>query len=112
VTLIILVIGTLSFNIVSTLIRALIECSLRIGVLVLEADALVALLLERIRGAEGAPSSESESESEGILYYSSSSSSLSLSELLAKESSGSDSSSDNPKSGKSNKISSIVRINR
>jgi hypothetical protein len=35
-----------------------------------------------------------------------------LSELLAKESSGSDSSSDNPKSGKSNKISSIVRINR
>jgi hypothetical protein len=82
------------------------------GVLVLEADALVALLLKRIRGAEGALSSESESESEGILYYSSSSSSSSSSELLAKESSGSDSSLDNLKSRKSNKISSIVRIDR
>ena len=112
VTLMILVIGTLLFNIVSALIRAPIECSLRMGVLVLEADALVAPLLERIGGAEGALSSESELELEGILYHSSSSSSLSSSELLAKESSGSDSSSDNPKLGKSNKISFIVRINR
>ena len=111
-TLIILVIGTLLFNIVSALIRALIECSLRMGVLVPEADALVALLLKRIGGAEGALSSKSELELEGILYYSSSSSSLSLSELLAKESLGSNSSSDNLKSGKSNKISSIVRIDR
>jgi hypothetical protein len=87
----ILAIGTLLFNIVSALIRVLIECSLRIGVLVLEADTLEALLLERTEGgAEGASSSESESDSEGILYYLSSSSSLS--------------SSDNPKSGKLNKI--------
>jgi hypothetical protein len=85
---------------------------LRIGVLVLEADALVAPLLERIGGAEGAPSSKLESELKGILYYLSSSSSLSLLELLAKESSGSDLSSNNPKSRKLNKISSIVRINR
>jgi hypothetical protein len=56
----ILVIGTLLFNIVSALIRALIECSLRIGVLVPEADALIALLLKRIGGAEGALLSESE----------------------------------------------------
>ena len=76
-----------------------------------EVDALVAPLLERIKGVEGASSSESELESEGILYYSSSSSSSSPSELLAKESSDSDWSSDNLKSGKSNKISSIVRIN-
>jgi hypothetical protein len=111
-TLMILVIGTLLFNIVSALIRALIECSLRMGVLVPEADALVALLLKRIGGAEGALSSKLELELKGILYYSSSSSSLSLSELLAKESSGSDLSLDNLKSEKSNKISSIVRINR
>jgi hypothetical protein len=108
----ILVIGTLSFNIVSALIRAPIEYSLRIGVLVLEADTLIAPLLERIREAEDTLSSKSELESEDILYYSSSSSSLSSLELLAKESSGSDSSLDNPKSGKLNKISSIVRINR
>jgi hypothetical protein len=112
VTLIILVIGTLLFNIVSALTRALIEYSLRIGVLVPEADALVAPLLERIGGAEGALLSKSESELKGILYHSSSFSSLSLLELLAKESSGSNSSLDNLKSGKSNKISSIVRINR
>jgi hypothetical protein len=82
------------------------------GVLVPKADALVALLLKRIGGAEGALSSKLESELEGILYYLSSSSSLSLLELLAKESSGSNSLSDNPKLGKSNKILSIVRINR
>jgi hypothetical protein len=111
-TLIILVIGTLSFNIVSALIRVPIECSLRIGVLVLEVDILVVLLLKRIGGAEGALSSKSELESEGILYYLSSSSSLSSLELLAKESLGSDSSLDNPKSRKSNKILFIVRINR
>jgi hypothetical protein len=74
-------------------------------VLVLEADTLEASLLERTEGgAEGALLSESESDSEGILYYSSSSSSLSLSERLTKESAGSDSSLDNPKSGKLNKI--------
>jgi len=105
----ILAIGTLSFNIVSALIRVLIEYSLRIRVLVPEVDALIAPLPERIRGVEGAPSSKSESESEGILYYSSSSSSSSSSELLAKESSDSDSSSDSPKSGKLNKSSSIVK---
>jgi len=77
---------------------------------VLEVDTLVAPLLKRIKGVEGASSSESESESEGILYHSSSSSSSSLSELLAKESSDSDSSSDNPKSGKLNKSDSIVKI--
>jgi hypothetical protein len=111
-TLIILVIGTLLFNIISALIRALIKYYLQIRVLVPEADTLVAPLLERIGGAEGALLSKSESESEGILYYLSSSSSLSLLELLAKESSGSNSSLNNPKLGKSNKISSIVRINR
>ena len=110
--LMILVIGTLLFNIVSALIRVLIEYSLRIGVLVLEADTLVAPLLKRIRGAEGALLSKLESELEGILYHLSSSSSSSLSELLAKESLGSNSLLDNPKSGKLNKISSIVRINR
>ena len=66
-TLIILVIRTLLFNIVSALIRVLIEYSLRIEVLVLEADTLVVLLLKRIGGAEGAPLSKSESELEGIL---------------------------------------------
>jgi hypothetical protein len=105
ITLIILAIGTLLFNIVSALIRVPIECSLRIGVLVLEADTLEALLLKRTEGgAEGALSSESESDSEGILYHLSSSSSSSLSERLTKESVGSDSSLDNPKSGKLNKI--------
>jgi hypothetical protein len=67
ITLIILVIETLLFNIVSALIRVLIEYSLRIEVLVLEADTLVVLLLKRIGGAEGAPLSKSESELEGIL---------------------------------------------
>jgi len=43
-------------------------------------------------------------------YHSSSLSSLSSSERLAKESAGSDSSSDNPKSGKSNKSDSTVKI--
>jgi hypothetical protein len=103
----ILAIGTLLFNIVSALIRVPIECSLRIGVLVLEVDTLEALLLERTEGGggvEGALSSESESDSEGILYYLSSSSSLSLLERLTKESAGSDSSLDNLKSGKLNKI--------
>jgi hypothetical protein len=108
----ILVIRTFSFNIVSALIRVLIEYSLWIGVLVPEADTLVVLLLERIKGAEGALLSKSELESEGILYYLSSSSSLSSLELLTKEILGSDSLLDNPKSGKLNKISSIVRINR
>ena len=60
--------------------------------LVLEVDVLIALLLRRIRGAEGALLSKLELELKGILYYLSSSSSLSLLELLAKESSGSDSS--------------------
>jgi hypothetical protein len=95
-TLIILVIRTLLFNIVSTLIRVLIKYSLWIGVLVLEADILVALLLKRIKGAEGALSSKSELELEGILYHLSSFSSLSLLELLAKESLGSNSLLDNP----------------
>jgi hypothetical protein len=67
ITLIILVIETLLFNIVSALIRVLIEYSLRIEVLVLEVDTLVVLLLKRIGGAEGAPLSKSESELEGIL---------------------------------------------
>jgi hypothetical protein len=107
-TLIILVIRTLLFNIVSALIRVLIEYSLRIGVLVLEADVLIVLLLKRIKGAEGALSSKSESESEDILYYSSSFFSLSSLELLAKESLGSNSSLDNLKSGKLNKIPFIV----
>jgi len=108
----ILAIGTLLFNIVSALIRVPIECSLRTGVVVPEADALIGPLLGRAEeGAGGASSSESESESEGILYHSSSSSSSFSSERLAKEGAGSDSSSDNPKSGKSNKISSMVRIN-
>jgi hypothetical protein len=53
VTLMILVVRTLSFNIVSALIRVLIEYSLRIRVLVPEADTLVALLLERIGGGGG-----------------------------------------------------------
>jgi hypothetical protein len=77
-----------------------------------EVDALVALLLRRIEGAEGASSSELESELDGILYYLSPSSSSSLLELLVKESLDSDLSLDNPKSGKLNKISSIVRIDR
>jgi len=81
-------------------------------VLVPEADALVAPLY---RGgtegvAEGALLSKSESEPKGILYYLSSSSSSSLLERLAKEGVGSDSSLDNPKSGKSNKSDSIVKI--
>jgi hypothetical protein len=49
----ILAIGTLLFNIVSALIRVPIECSLRIGVLVLEVDTLEALLLERTEGGGG-----------------------------------------------------------
>jgi hypothetical protein len=105
----ILAIGTLLFNIVSALIQVPMEYSLRIGVLVPEADALVAPLPGRIRGVEGASLFESESESEGILYHSSSSSSSSSSELLAKESSDSDSSSDSPKLGKSNKRLSKVK---
>jgi hypothetical protein len=73
--------------------------------LVLEVDTLEALLLKRIEGGtEGALLLESESDLEGILYYLSSSSSLSSSERLTKESVGSDSSLDNPKSGKLNKI--------
>jgi hypothetical protein len=105
ITLIILAIETLSFNIVSALIRVLIKYSLWIGVLVLEADTLEALLLKRTeRGAEGASSSESESDSEGILYYLSSSSSSSSSKRLIKESTGSNLLLDNPKSGKLNKI--------
>jgi hypothetical protein len=83
-----------------------------IRVLVPEVDALIALLLKRIGGVEGALSSKLKSESEDILYYLSSSSYLSLLELLAKESLGFNSLLDNPKSGKLNKISSIVRINR
>jgi hypothetical protein len=85
------------------------EYSLRIGVLVPEADALVAPLLRRIRGVEGALSFELELESEGILYHSSSSSSSSSSELLAKKSSNSDSLLNSPKSGKLNKRFSIVK---
>jgi hypothetical protein len=111
ITLIILAIGTLSFNIVSALIRVPIECSLRIGVLVPEAEVLDALLFGRTGGgAEGALSLESESELEGILYHSSSSSSSSSSERLVRESTGSDSSLDNPKSGKLNKSDSIVKV--
>jgi hypothetical protein len=64
--------------------------------LVLEANALIALLLKRIRGVEGALLSKSELESEGILYYSSSSSSFSLLELLAKKSLDFNSLLDNP----------------
>jgi len=80
-------------------------------VVVLEADALIIVLFRRVEGgAKGALSSKLELESEGILYYSSSSSSLSLLERLAKESTGSNSSSDNPKLGKSNKSDSIVKI--
>jgi hypothetical protein len=78
---------------------------------VLEADALIVVLFRRVGGgAKGASSSKLELESEGILYHSSSSSSLSLSERLAKESIGSNLSSDNPKLGKSNKSDSIVKI--
>jgi hypothetical protein len=73
--------------------------------LVLEADTLEVLLLKRIEGgAEDALLSELESDLEDILYYLSSSSSLSSSERLTKETIGSDSSLDNPKSRKSNKI--------
>ena len=79
--------------------------------MVLEADALVVVLFRRVGGgAKGALSSKLESESEGILYHLSSSSSSSLLERLAKESAGSNSLSDNPKSGKSNKSDSIVKI--
>jgi hypothetical protein len=79
---------------------------------VLEADTLIVLPLRRIEGVEGALSSKLELELDGILYYSSSSSSSSLLELLAKESLSSNSLLDNPKLGKLNKISSIVRIDR
>ena len=76
-----------------------------------EADTLIVVLFKRAGGgAKGASSSKLELEAEGILYHLSSSSSLSLSERLAKESAGSDSSSDNLKSGKSNKSDSIVKI--
>jgi hypothetical protein len=103
--------GTLSFSIVIALIRALIECSLQIGVVVPEADALVVVLFGRAGGgAKGALLSKLESELEGILYHLSSSSSLSLLERLAKESVGSDSLLDNLKLGKSNKSDSIVKI--
>jgi hypothetical protein len=61
-------------------------------------------------GAEGALLLESELESEGILYYLSSSSSLFSLERLAKESIGSNSSLDNPKLGKLNRIWSMVKI--
>ena len=47
-----------------------------------EADTLVAPLLRRIEGAEGASSSKLESKSEGILYHLSSSSSSSLLESV------------------------------
>jgi hypothetical protein len=90
VTLIILAIGTMSFNIVSALIRVLIECSLQ--------------------RAEGALLLESELESEGILYHSYSSSSSSLLERLVRESAGSNSLLDNLKLGKLNKSDSIVKV--
>jgi hypothetical protein len=76
-----------------------------------EADTLIVVLLRRVGGGpEGASSFKSELELEGILYYLSSLSSLSLLERLAKESTGSNSSLDNPKSGKLNKSDSIVKI--
>jgi hypothetical protein len=111
ITLIILAIGTMSFNIVSALIRVLIECSLQIGVLVLEAEVLDTPLFRRIGGgAEGALLLESELESEGILYHLYSSSSSSLLERLMRESAGSNSLLDNPKLGKLNKSDSIVKV--
>jgi hypothetical protein len=79
--------------------------------MVSKANALIVVLFGRVGGGvKGALLSELKSESEGILYHSSSSSSLSLSKRLTKESIGSDSSSDNPKSGKLNKSDSIVKI--
>jgi hypothetical protein len=103
--------GTLSFSIVIALICALIECSLQIGVVVPEVDALIVVLFGRAEeGAKGALLSELESELEGILYYLSSSSSLSLLKRLAKESIGSNSLLDNPKLGKLNKSDFIVKI--
>ena len=76
-----------------------------------EADALIVVLFRRAEGgAKGASSSKLELESEGILYHLSSLSSLSLLERLVKESIGSNSSLDNPKSGKLNKSDSIVKI--
>ena len=93
------------------MIRAPIECSLRTGVVVPEADTLIVVLFKRAGGgAKGALSSELKLELEGILYYLSSLSSLSLSERLAKESIGSDSLLNNPKLRKSNKSDSIVKI--
>jgi hypothetical protein len=80
-------------------------------VVVLKVDVLIVVLFRRVEGgAKGASSSKLELELEGILYHLSSSSSSSLSERLAKESVGSDSLSDNPKSEKLNKSDSIVKI--
>jgi Mn2+/Fe2+ NRAMP family transporter len=111
VTLIILAIGILSFIIISALIRVLIKCSLRIKVLILEVNILIILLLKRIERVKGASSFKSKLKSKGILYYSSSSSFSFLLELLIKESSDFNSSLNNLKSKKSNKISFIMRIN-
>jgi hypothetical protein len=88
------------------------EYSLRIEVLVLKVNILIALLLKRIRGAEGALLSKLELELKGILYYLSSSSSSSLLELLAKESLGFNLLLNSPKLGKLNKILFIIRINK
>jgi hypothetical protein len=111
-TLIILVIETLLFNIISALIRVLIKYSLRIKVLVLKVNTLIALLLKRIKGAEDTLLFKLELELKGILYYLSFSSFSSLLELLVKESLDSNLLLNNPKLEKLNKILFIVRINR
>jgi hypothetical protein len=111
-TLIILVIETLLFNIISALIRVLIKYSLRIKVLVLKVNTLITLLLKRIKGAEDTLLFKLELELKGILYYLSFSSFSSLLELLVKESLDSNLLLNNPKLEKLNKILFIVRINR
>jgi hypothetical protein len=110
-TLIILVIETLLFNIISALIRVLIKYSLRIKVLVLKVNTLIALLLKRIKGAEDTLLFKLELELKGILYYLSFSSFSSLLELLVKESLDSNLLLNNPKLEKLNKILFILRIN-
>jgi hypothetical protein len=78
---------------------------------VLKVDVFIVILFRRARGgAKGALLFKLKSELKGILYYLSSSSSSSLSERLVRESIGSNSSLDNPKSGKLNKSNSIVKI--
>ena len=89
----------------------LIECSLRIKVLVLKAEVLDTPLFKRTGGGvEDALLLESELKLEDILYYLSSSSSLSSLERLVKESIGSNSLLDNLKSRKLNKSNSIVKV--